>query len=313
MAWNDRLNSDYIRLISEREGEIRIGQSLKDCSEAQFVLLGVEECVGPLTNNGRSGSEHAFQVFCSKFLNMQFNECLEDRKVGILGRVHVMKEHLLGGEFVSELDDFIFGLLHTHIQRGQIVILIGGGHNNSYPLLRYFSEVNAAQVEVVNLDPHADYRALEGRHSGNAFSYAHQHGFMKSYAVLGLHKAYNNSNMLNQMIEHGHEIYFFENWLDDDQRFDLDLKDCVKSIKKADLIGVELDLDAIEGMPSSAYSPSGVSMSQARKYVRSLARIQNNGYLHLPEGAPNSARENDQIGKTLAYLVHDFISCHRLP
>jgi formiminoglutamase len=44
-------------------------------------------------------------------------------------------------------------------------------------------------VNAINFDAHSD-RILEGRHSGNGFSYAYEEGFLKKYFIFGLHEIY---------------------------------------------------------------------------------------------------------------------------
>jgi formiminoglutamase len=39
-------------------------------------------------------------------------------------------------------------------------------------------------VNAINFDAHSDFRILEGRHSGNGFSYAYEEGFLKKYFIL---------------------------------------------------------------------------------------------------------------------------------
>jgi len=41
-----------------------------------------------------------------------------------------------------------------------------------------------------------------------------------------------------------------------------------------------------------------------------VAKLNKVVYVHLPEGAPLNENEKLIVGKTLAYLVTDFISCH---
>jgi hypothetical protein len=72
-------------------------------------------------------------------------------------------------------------------------------------------------------------------------------------------------------------------------------------------IGVELDLDAIALMPSSAFTPSGFTVNDARKYIHTIAKRRNISYLHLSEGAPTTSAEMKIVGKSIAYLVSDFI------
>jgi formiminoglutamase len=39
-------------------------------------------------------------------------------------------------------------------------------------------------VNAINFDAHSDFRILEGRHSGNGFSYAYEEAFLKKYFIL---------------------------------------------------------------------------------------------------------------------------------
>jgi formiminoglutamase len=45
-------------------------------------------------------------------------------------------------------------------------------------------------VNAINFDAHSDFRILEGRHSGNGFSYAYEEGFLKNILFFGLHENY---------------------------------------------------------------------------------------------------------------------------
>jgi formiminoglutamase len=46
-------------------------------------------------------------------------------------------------------------------------------------------------------------------------------------------------------------------------------------------------------------------------YIRKMARNKKVGYLHLPEAAPKNEQDDKIVGKTLAYLVSDFIKVHQ--
>ena len=67
-------------------------------------------------------------------------------------------------------------------------------------------------------------------------------------------------------------------------------------------------MDAIANMPSSAISPAGISLDLARQYIRKFAALPKVAYLHLPEGAPESESQRLIVGKTLAFLVSDFLA-----
>lgn len=311
----NHLNKEELQLfISKREGETKLGQQLTDLPQAKYVIIGVEESVGPRANKGRGGAEKGFKAFLSSFLNMQSNESLIGNHIHVLGSVSTHTEAGFDGnlnQMVEELDNFLVKILHEHINQNQIPIVIGGGHNNAYPLMKFSYERYQQQIQVVNFDAHADYRRLEGRHSGNPFSYAFKDGYLKKYFVLGLHQRFNSQQIIDDLRRDGHYFTFYEsyifgehNYLDDFQT----LRDNLTRTK--DCTGVELDMDTIERMPSSAFSPSGISVDIARLYINQVAKKKNIAYLHLPEGAPTNELEERIVGKTLAYLVSDFIVSH---
>ncbi|MEZ4890225.1 MAG: formimidoylglutamase [Crocinitomicaceae bacterium] len=299
-------------LTATRAGETKLGEKLQVGlnSTAKFVLIGVQEDIGPQANLGKPGATNAFPAFLSRFVNMQSNRFLSGDIIAIGGFVKqttffsTVEE---GKLLVDELDNMLIQLLTPLYQNNQIPILIGGGHNNAYALIAAYNKAKAKSLEVINLDPHADCRRLEGRHSGNSFSYAQENGFLTTYSVLGLHKAYNGENMLSYLDEQQFFYSFFEEYLLAPEKLTVDLLDVLE--KNDEVLGVELDLDCMKNMPTSAFTSSGLEVEQARKYLTKIARSGRQvAYVHLPEGAPITSDDEKIVGKTLAYLVHDFIA-----
>ena len=300
--------------VSQREGEVKLGEKLSvftdlDSFIGKYVVLGVREDVGPRANLGLSGADAGYVCFLKRFLNMQSNSFLSGEEVLLFGEVSVnslITELDVLRKGVTELDGLLVSLLVPIYEKGLIPILIGGGHNNAYPLIKACSMVQNKAMDVVNCDPHADFRPLEGRHSGNSFSYAMQEGWLANYAVLGLHQQYNSQSMLERLAEKECYVTFFEEYLTGERDFIVDIEDVLRQISDVSL-GVELDMDAIIDMPSSAFTPSGFSLEEARKYVIKCAKSKKAAYLHLPEAAPKNEREEAIVGKALVYLVSDFI------
>lgn len=305
-------------LVVRREGEEKLGERLAPDwrgDACRFVLLGISEDIGPRANNGLTGARNGFDAFLPAFLNMQANRFVDPGTVHLLGRI----DHLdpdsdvdlaTARERVSELDEIVLRILLPIMAAGKVPIVIGGGHNNAYPLIEAASTVHKHPIEVVNLDPHADCRPLEGRHSGNPFSYAIANGFLRKYTVLGLHRARNNETMLKYLDAQHVHYTFFGDYLMEPSSFRRDLDELLASANTP--IGVELDLDVIRHMPSSAFSPSGMAIEDGRYYLRRiLGSSRSVLYVHLPEAAPNTPSQGRIVGKALAYLVHDVISVRR--
>jgi formiminoglutamase len=207
---------------------------------------------------------------------------------------------------VEELDDFVLEILNQYLRKDQIPIVIGGGHNHALSLILCGAQTN--KVSVINIDPHADCRKKEGRHSGNSFSIALTEKTIENYAVLGLHEAYNNEYILDFLSANNCFHSFYEDYLQGIGDLKADFQQVLNRFASTGKVGIEIDMDSIAFMPSSAYSPSGFSVDQ----IRSLCLILNRNksmisYLHLPEAAPKTDLEKRTVGKTLSYFVRDFV------
>jgi formiminoglutamase len=302
---------DFSFYTSLRPGENRVGQSFmanNDPLKAKFILLGISESIGPLANGGLQGAENAFLSFASSFLNTQDfpHNCACAGYIKWIG-LTANNGHL--SELVVELDEFVYEVLTKSLRVDQIPIVIGGGHNNALPLIRW-ANLFHAKIDVLNIDAHADCRALEGRHSGNSFSYAMQEGLINKYYVFGLHQAYLNAASTQLLIDNKAEYAFYEDYLDGNRNLHDDINGLIVNKLNPDPIGIEIDMDCIADMPSSAISPSGWRLDEIRTVVRKLAKSTLNiAYLHLTEAAPSSEEDKKKVGKALSYLVRDFI-CH---
>jgi formiminoglutamase len=300
-------------LTKQREGETKLGQSVSiNCysDKVKYVILGIQESIGPQSNLGLPGAENAFEAFLQRFLNMQSNRHLPGENIAIAGRIKqntAFNNVEEGKILVNELDDLVVKIIQPILLSGKIPIVIGGGHNNAFPLIKATCLANESLVSVINLDPHADCRRFEGRHSGNSFSYALAENYLYHYSVLGLHKSYNSEYLLDFMSEHKFHYTFFEDYLFDSTKLIEDIRSVCDLSSKNKNTGIELDMDSIAYMPSSAFSPTGITIEQARCYVILCAQIANVRYLHLPEAAPQNDTERKTVGKALAYLVWDFI------
>lgn len=308
-------NSELKQLTSVRSGEVKLGEAihLSPTDHTRFIILGICESIGPRANNGIPGAENAFDAFLTRFLNMQSNRYLSGKEICLPGKIlqHRPAEegtHL--STIVEELDDLVIDVLSEFSNENSVLIIIGGGHNNAYPIIKSIHQRMGIPLHVLNLDPHADCRATEGRHSGNPFSYALNQGHLSSYNVMGLHQAYNNETILNFLEENNSKFSFYDDIISGKTTFEQQLSEFITYLNGKNPVGIELDMDAIAFSPSSAYTPSGVNADEARKYVSQCSAQLKPVYLHLPEAAPVTELDKKISGKLLAYLTYDFIRNH---
>ncbi len=308
-------SSDLKDITSVRNGETKLGENISHqiSDDTKFVILGICEDIGPQANLGNPGAKNSFLPALKKFVNMQANRQCNGTNTAIIGFIKQNCSFSTidsARNLVTELDDLVESTLQPYFEKGLTPIVIGGGHNNAYPIIKAYSKVKNRALEVVNLDPHADCRPIEGRHSGNPFSYAKKDGYMSLYTVLGLHAAYNSETMLKYLNEQEFYYSYFEEYMIRPEKMNSDLQTII--IRSNEDLGIELDLDSIKGMPSSAFTPSGFELEEARKYIMKLASSKRrSAYLHLPEGAPMNENEEKIVSKSIAYLIHDFIATSR--
>lgn len=308
-----------------------VAQELAGCP-AKFVLLGLPEDIGVRANYGRGGAHTAWQPALENILNLQNNRFLKGEELLVLGHIDFsdlmeaatrfsQKEdkgiHQLR-QLVTTIDERVTEIIQLIVSHAKIPIIIGGGHNNAYPVIKGSSQallqlrkLNNEGINVINCDPHTDFRMREGRHSGNGFSFAFEEKYLRKYSILGIHESYNTEDVLNRIADNEATI-FYSTYEDIFVRQLFSFKEALNkgvNFCRDNYCGIELDLDAITNVPSSAKTSSGISPLQARQYIYHCAHELKACYLHISEGAPVLAhlKADNKTGKLIAYLVADFI------
>ncbi len=328
--------------LSTRDGETKLGQQVQLLSQVntqpselkhalvqaknqgvQFVILGISEDAGPRANLGRGGSSTAFNAAMSQLLNLQSNRYLNGSECLILGNIepkqldtHASTEQLR--QATAELDHQVIEVI-SHILAAELEpIVIGGGHNNAYGLLMALKSHFNQAAAAVNLDPHSDFRPREGRHSGNGFSYAAANGALAYYHVLGLHELKNSETTLEQLSLFGGEWHSFQQiWVRREVSLEEALKAIANNLNQTQLpVALELDVDAIAKMPSSASTFAGVPLLDACHYIHYIAKHCQTAYLHIAEAAPqcHEAGEiagNRDVGQSVSELIYAYIQAKK--
>lgn len=343
--WLQRLQSaDLAAWQQYRPGEVRLGAALHYLNPllaledalagavqqgCRFALLGIPEDIGPRANLGNGGADLGFSAFLSRFINLQDNLFAAAGQLLLAGSIHCedlqQRAALLNPadpdqltqlrQLCSELDLRVYHVMRAIFDAGLTPIIIGGGHNNALPILQALASHAGQAADAINLDPHCDFRLLEGRHSGNGFSYAAQAGWLRKYFVLGLHELKNSATALQQLAAAGAGYCSYQRiW----QRRQLTLAQGITQAidfvgaDESTPLGIELDTDSISGMPVSAYTNCGVTVADAEFYVWQLAHLARVRYLHLAEAAPAQHPAGlkagmNEAGQVLSALVLAFI------
>jgi len=217
-------------------------------------------------------------------------------------------------KIVEQIDKEVSHIIFSIVKAGKTPIIIGGGHNNAYGNIKGTALAKGKPINAINFDAHSDFRILEGRHSGNGFSYTYEEGFLKKYFIFGLHESYTSKSVLDTIKKLDDRVRY--NTYDEikirqEKNFHQEMVLASDYIKN-DFYGVEIDLDALPNIPSSAMTLSGFSVEEVRQFVYFFSKNKNASYLHICEGAPSLGEEknNHLIGKLIGYLVTDFIKGH---
>jgi formiminoglutamase len=338
--------NDILSLTKVRRFETKLGERIKhlkqdgewpnvlEQSTAKYVLIGIPEDIGVKANYGIGGADTNWYPFLNSFLNTQSNDFFTGEELLLLGHFDFgdlkyliennayNKDELIDAyrHAVNIIDEEVENMMKAIASCKKIPIVIGGGHNNAYPIIKgvskglYKAEVlPIAQINCINLDAHTDYRTTEGRHSGNGFRYAEADGYLGKYCVIGLHQNYIQQSVLMDI--HTNPFIHYSTYED---IFIHEKMNFIQAIAHATgftedtFTGIELDLDCIEHTLCSARTPSGISVLNARQYINFVATDAKVAYLHIAEGVSQLAdgTKEETTGKLINYLVSDFIKAN---
>lgn len=328
--------SDIESLLGKRVGATTFGSEVSlllskeniqeqlQSHPAYYVLFGIVEDIGIRANYGRPGAVNAWQAMLRTLLNIQSNEYNRPQDVLLLG--HLDFSELIESvdtnkgiqpsemhAMVEEIDKQVAELVEAIVAAGKIPIAIGGGHNNAYGMLKGTSKGLNHAVNAINIDAHADLRPRDYRHSGNGFTYAYEEGYLKKYFIFGLHENY-ITEAISENIDNWADDIDFNTFEETHVRYETDMEaEAVRALQFVSAtpsgFGLEIDMDVVLNMPSSAMSPSGFTLEEVRRLNYIFSRSKKIRYLHICEAAPNLSKSEEiiRVGKALTYLVTDFI------
>lgn len=338
--------ADILSVTKVRRFETKLGELIDfvtdtarwqheiESSAADYVLFGIPEDMGVLANRGRGGAHTAWLPFLHSFLNIQSNDFIEGNEMLLLGhfdfseiRGLVLQNSPNEEEKIAAfrhalvmVDEAVSELVKAITALGKIPIAVGGGHNNAYGMIKGAAKglmkagkIPMAQINCMNLDAHTDYRPLEGRHSGNAFRYAAEDGFLQKYCVIGIHENYIPQNVWIDMVNNPFiDCITYEDIFIHEKRNFIQAIAHAAGFTEETYTGIELDLDSIEHTLSSAATPCGVQPVHARQYLNYAARDAKVAYVHICEGAAelDGGESSNATGKLISYLVSDFVKSH---
>ena len=331
---------DILSITQIRKFETKLGERIQVIADpahlehalqenpAKFVIIGIPENIGVKANMGMGGTDFAWMACLSDFLNIQSNDFLEGSNIMVLGHfdfsdmeklidqhAHDYEEQLAAYRHaVYRMDEEVEQMIDLLTQNNKTPIIIGGGHNNSYPCIKGAAKgfykaglIPIAQINAINLDAHADFRPMEGRHSENGFTYAEADGYLEKYFVIGLQENYLPQNVWMDMVNNPFvDCITYEDIFLHEKRSFRQAVGLATDFTNDTLCGIEIDLDVIENILGS---PTGISPNHARQFIQIAVADSKVAYLLICEGALQSVNgyTNSHTGKLISSLVSDFV------
>lgn len=332
---------DILNITNLRRFETKIGECLQTVNDtlqeallntkARFVLLGIPEDIGVLADDGTGGADTAWMSFLRAFCNLQSTDVFSGEEIMALGHFDFSDIKALISANAKSQEELIDACRHAVANiidieaeeiikqvsaAGKIPVIIGGGHNNTYPLIKGMSKslykagkLRNGKLNIINADAHAHYSVMEGRHSNNSLRYAKEEGFLNKYAIVGLQENANSQGMIDELYSNINIQYFTceDIFVREKLNFRQALMQAVSFTEDAPA-GIELDLDTIEQEGAG----SGFTALHARQYVSFMAAYSAAVYLHICGSCSQTANGlgNNLQGKFIASLVSDFIKSY---
>jgi formiminoglutamase len=298
---------------------------------ASYVCFGIPESIGIMGNHGVKGAENTWFHFVKSFLNLQSTDLCFGENIILAGYFDfssvskIIEDHSFSSEeridacrhaVANIIDEEVEELVKAIVMAGKIPIVVGGGHNNAYPIIKGIAKsfykkslIPSAIINAINLDASAEYRILEGRHSGNPFRYAMEEGYLKRYAVVGLQESINPQSIMDDLYSNVNNLFFTYDQIFVEEKLNF-LQAIAQSFAFVDdgKIALELDLDVINESIIGGKHASGITIREARQFIRFSANYSSVSSFHLCEGNVfNLSADSSQVGTLVALLVLDFI------
>ena len=329
--------TDLKKYVKKRAGHQKLGDQIKLLTDStpiydqllnldvRFVIFGIPEDVGSFANTGSTGSYSAYNQILKSLLNTESNQFNKAEKIALLGHIDFSNEQNQLSKLnpnkaadrkkarvmVADMDTYVTQVVHDIVAAGKIPIAIGGGHNNAYGIIKGTALALDQSINVINLDAHVDFDPEEGRHNGNAFTYAYSERFLHNYFVFGYHENYITKRVSNTLKKQSNRIatISFESlYVRRERIFKNECRHAMKFIGNKPF-GVEIDCDAVENIGSIAMSPTGFTVKKAREFVHYFGKHKQASYLHIAGAAPDLApkKAGKLTTKFVSYLITDFI------
>jgi formimidoylglutamase len=288
-------------------------QSQGDWTTADVVLLGLPTDEGIIRNGGRPGASAAPLAIrtalarMSPFAGPQFREHIDRLKIVDLGDVTSAP--------LEEMHDVAQRAIAEMARLNKLVIVLGGGHDITYPCAAGLRDGHIGDIGVINIDAHLDVRPRNNglHHSGSSFRLLVEEGVIpgRQLVEIGIQSFSIAKSHYEWVLEHGGRIVMFEDANEahlphafEEYEFGLTLGDPTSAIY------LSFDIDAVRASDApgvSAPSPTGFLAEEAYELSVAAGLSQHVKVFDIVELNPSFDLDN-RTARLAARMIAGFLA-----
>ena len=275
-----------------RLGELVHRGKMLSVRDSDVVIIGVPEDRGILANKGRAGAAKGPDDVRRRLYKLTpgFNMDLDRIKVIDAGNVSTK------GLTLEEVHLALQEAVADAVSRGGIPLVIGGGHDLTYPGLAGLvrgAGLKKDSLGLINVDSHLDVRTDEnGINSGTSFYRALTQLPNKAlsgsaFVEFGIQELYNSPYYYNWVKKQGGNVFTLKEVSERVMESFIQALSIVS--KKGRTVALSLDIDAVrstEAPGASASNPSGLKAPELDKIAYLAGRSPQIRYLDIMEVSP---------------------------
>ena len=276
-----------------RLGELVKRGKIEDINKSDIIILGIPEDRGILSNKGRPGASKGPDEIRRRLyrltpgFNMDFN------------RLRVLDIGNLSTSKLADLEEVHIAAMEAVaavVSAGAIPIVLGGGHDLTYPGVAGLVEGSGIKKDglgLINVDSHLDVRTDEnGINSGTAFYRAltqlpDKALLGKAFLEFGIQEQYNSPYYYNWVREQGGTVFTLREVSERVMESFLQALSIVG--RNGRTVALSLDIDSVrstEAPGCSASNPSGLKAPELDKIAYLAGRSTQIRYLDIMEVSP---------------------------
>lgn len=281
-------NDERDRRFGELIGQTEIGA----VKAGSVIILGVPEDRGVTANKGRAGAAQGPDEIRRKLYKLTPGFHIDMEKL----QVHDAGNLDTEGLSLEEVHLAEQSAVAAIVSRGALPIVLGGGHDLTYPGVAGLVEgagIGRDGLGLINVDSHLDVRTdEEGINSGTSFYRALTQLPDKalagdSFVEFGIQEQYNSPYYYNWVRSQGGHVYTLREV--SERVMESFLNILTLAGRNSHAVALSLDIDAVrstEAPGASASNPSGLKAPELEKIAYLAGRSSNIRYLDIMEVSP---------------------------